>query len=100
MSTLDLLLVVVGALGVVIVAISARLHQWPVSEPLIAIVAGVLLGPAVTGILELPELTAEPSLLQHGAEVLLAVSVMGVALRYPFAALRRNWRPLAPSSGW
>ena len=95
MSTLDLLLVVVGALGVVIVAISARLHQWPVSEPLIAIVAGVLLGPAVTGILELPELTAEPSLLQHGAEVLLAVSVMGVALRYPFAALRRNWRPLA-----
>lgn len=95
MSTLDLLLAVVGALGVVIVAISARLHQWPLSEPLIALVAGVLLGPAVTGILDLPELTAAPALLQHGAEVLLAISVMGVALRYPFSALRTHWKPLA-----
>ena len=52
MSTLDVLLAIVGALGVVIVAFSARLRQWPVTEPLLALVAGIVLGPAVLGVFE------------------------------------------------
>ncbi|MBC7306731.1 MAG: cation:proton antiporter, partial [Dietzia sp.] len=35
------------------------------------------------------------STLHSGAEILLAVSVMGVALRYPFSAIREHWRRLA-----
>ncbi|AVZ38954.1 MULTISPECIES: cation:proton antiporter [unclassified Dietzia] len=95
MSTLDLLLATVGALGVVIVAVSARLHRWPVSEPLIALGVGIVLGPAVAGVLDVPDIVADPSTLHRGAEILLAVSVMGVALRYPFSAIRRHWRRLA-----
>ncbi|MBB1040525.1 MULTISPECIES: cation:proton antiporter [unclassified Dietzia] len=94
MSTLDLLLATVGALGVVIVALSARLHRWPVSEPLLALGAGIVLGPVVMGLLEVPDIVADPSTLHHGAEILLAISVMGVALRYPFSAIRRHWRRL------
>ena len=90
MSTLDLLLAAVGALGVVIVALSARIHRWPVSEPLIAIVAGVILGPAVTGVLDLPDIVRDQSTLHTGAEILLGISVMGVALRYPFSAIRQH----------
>ncbi|MGN0100358.1 MAG: cation:proton antiporter [Dietzia sp.] len=95
MPTLDLLLAAVGALGVVIVALSARMHQWPVSEPLIALAAGVVLGPAVLGVLDVPDILAEQSTLHSGAEILLAVSVMGVALRYPVSALREHRRRLA-----
>ncbi|MBS7546705.1 cation:proton antiporter domain-containing protein [Dietzia massiliensis] len=95
LTALDVLLVTVGALGVVIVALSARLRQWPVTEPLIALVAGVLLGPAVSGVLDVRDIIADHSTLHTGAEILLAISVMGVALRYPFSAIRRHWRRLA-----
>lgn len=88
MSVLDLVLVSVGVLGILIVALSARLQQWPVSEPLLALVAGVLLGPRVSGAIDLPSIIADPTLLHDPAEILLAISVMGVALRYPFGALR------------
>ena len=95
LPTLDLLLAAVGALGVVIVALSARMTRWPVSEPLIALAGGVILGPAVLGVLDVPDILAEQSTLHSGAEILLAVSVMGVALRYPFSAIREHWRRLA-----
>lgn len=94
MSTLDLLLATVGALGVVIVAVSARLHRWPVSEPLIAPGVGIVLGPVVLGVLDVPDIVTDPSTLHRGAEILLGISVMGVALRYPFSAIRRHWRRL------
>lgn len=94
-STLDLLFAAVGALGVVIVALSARLHRWPVSIPLLALTAGIVLGPEVAGLLDVPDIVADHTTLHHGAEILLAISVMGVALRYPFSAIRTHWRRLA-----
>ena len=94
MSTLDLVLAVVGALGVVIVAVSARLRHWPVTEPLAALLAGVVLGPAVLGVLDVPDIVADQSTLHHAAEILLGISVMGVALRYPFSQIRPHWRRL------
>lgn len=93
-STLDVLLAIVGALGVVIVAVSARLRHWPVTEPLIALAAGIVLGPAVLGVLDVPDIVTDQSTLHHGAEILLGISVMGVALRYPFSQIRQHWRRL------
>lgn len=95
LSTLDVMLAIVGALGVVIVAVSARLRRWPVTEPLIALAAGIVLGPAVLGVLDVPDIVSDPSTLHTGAEILLAISVMGVALRYPFSEIRQHWRRLA-----
>ena len=95
LSTLDVMLAIVGALGVVIVAVSARLRRWPVTEPLIALAAGIVLGPAVLGVLDVPDIVSDPSALHTGAEILLAISVMGIALRYPFSEIRKHWRRLA-----
>jgi sodium/hydrogen antiporter len=92
--TLDVMLAVVGALGVLVAALSARIRRLPVSEPLLGLLAGVLLGPAVLGALDLPPVTRDHRTLHEVAELLLAVSVMGVALRYPFVDVRRRLRPV------
>lgn len=85
----------VGALGLVVATLSARMRHLPVSEPLLGLLAGILLGPAVADVLTLPRLTEEHSLLHEAARLLLAVSVMSVALRYPIAEARRQVAPVA-----
>jgi sodium/hydrogen antiporter len=92
--TLDVMLTAVGALGVLVAALSARIRRLPVSEPLLGLLAGVLLGPAVLGVLDLPPVTREHATLHEVSELLLAVSVMGVALRYPFTDVRRRLGPV------
>lgn len=91
---LDVMLAAVGALGLVIAAISARMRRLPLSEPLLALVTGVLLGPAVLDLLRLEPITGDHVTFHDGARILLAVSVMGVALRYPFSDARRRLGPV------
>lgn len=91
---LDVLLLAVGALGVVVAALSARLRRLPLSEPLLALVAGVLLGPAVAGVLTTPTILDDHKTFHEATRLLLAVSVMGVALRYPFSHVRRQVGPV------
>jgi len=93
--TLDLLLITVGALGVLVAALSARIRRLPVSEPLLAVVVGVLVGPEVLDALPLPPITTEHATVHEAARILLAISVTGVALRYPFASVRAQLRPLS-----
>jgi len=92
--TLDLVLVAVGALGLVVASLSEKLRRLPVSEPLLALGLGVVLGPAATDLLSLPPLTEDHASLHEGTRILLAVSVMAVALRYPFRDVRRRLRPV------
>jgi NhaP-type Na+/H+ or K+/H+ antiporter len=80
----------VGLLAVVLALISRRLRRLPVSEPLIALLLGVVLGPRVTGLLDVGEEVRDPLLLE-AARVLLAASVMAAALRFPVT----SWRPIA-----
>lgn len=92
---LDLILVAVGALGLAVAATSQEIRRLPVTEPLLALALGAVLGKHVTGLLALPTLVDDPVMLHDGARVLLAVSVMAIALRYPLSHLRRHVRPLA-----
>ncbi len=92
---LDVLLVAVGLLGVLIAGLSARIRRLPFSEPMLAVALGIVAGPQVLDVLALRSLTEEHASVHEGARVLLAVSVMGVALRYPFGAVRRQLRPVA-----
>lgn len=92
--TLDVLLIAVGALGVLVAALSARIRRLPLSEPLLALVVGVLLGPEVFGALPLPPITAEQGVVHDATRVLLVISVIGVALRYPFGSVRSQLRPV------
>ena len=75
MTTVAVLLVAVALLGLVIATLSTRLRDLPLSEPLLALVAGVLLGPAVTGAIDLPPVTQRSHEMHELSQVLLAVSV-------------------------
>jgi len=93
-NVLDVLLVATGVLAVVVVATSRLIRSMPVSEPLAAVAVGVVLGTQVTGALDVPPITEEWKHLHEASRLLLALSVMAVALRYPSAAVRSRWRPV------
>lgn len=95
MMEVDVVLGAVGLLGVVVAALSAKMRQLPLSEPMLGLVAGVVLGPPALDVLRTGSFTDEHSILHEASRVLLAVSVMAVALRYPFSAARTRWRPVA-----
>ncbi|MBN1093204.1 cation:proton antiporter [Blastococcus sp. TML/M2B] len=88
------MLVAAGVLGLAVAALSDRLRRLPVSEPVLALAAGVLLGPELLGLLDVPPLTEDSTWLHTTTRLLLAISVMAVALRYPFGGARRRLRPV------
>lgn len=91
---LEVLLAATGALGAVVAALSRRIRQLPLSEPLLGLVTGVLLGPEVLQVLDTPPVGERSSEFHDAARVLLAVSVMAIALRYPFRTVRRRVWPV------
>ncbi|WP_289017197.1 cation:proton antiporter [uncultured Ornithinimicrobium sp.] len=88
-------LAVLGLGGVVLALVSGPLERWvPVSEPLVALAVGVLVGPAALGLVRLEQELVDVLLLE-GSRVLLAASVMAAALRYPWERLRGLLGPTA-----
>ncbi len=94
MEELHLGYALVGSLAVVLAAMSTRVRDLPVSEPLMALLLGVVAGPAVLGLVHVPE-DQRARLVTEVSRVLLAVSLMGVGLRYPVKRLRGVLSPTA-----
>ena len=69
-------------------------ERTPVSEPLIALIAGVLIGPAALGLLDLADIGDQNLILEEAALVTLGVALVGVALRLPVGYSSGNWRLL------
>jgi sodium/hydrogen antiporter len=96
MSQLDLALTTIGlavlALGLVSRLIKRRL--W-ISEPLLALLAGVALGPAALGWLEPETWGRQDVILEETIQITLAIALMEVALRLPRGHPMRAWRSLA-----
>lgn len=92
--TIDLLLLAGGILAIGVAALSTRLRRLPVSEPLLGLLVGVVLGPAVAGVLPLAPLTEDHTWTHTATRLLLAISVMAIALRYPFGAARSRLGPV------
>lgn len=90
---LHLLYAVFGVAAVVLALGGRRLRMLPVSEPLVALVLGVVVGPQVLGAIEIGTEGRDLVLLE-GSRLLLAGSVMAAALRFPVAELRPLLRPL------
>lgn len=89
--TLDTALLTLGALGIVVVFASALIRHLPLSEPLVALALGVILGPEVLGVADFGRGTT----LLHGvAEVGVAIALMAVALRSPWDDVRAHLRPV------
>jgi len=71
-----------------------KTRLW-LSDPLIALVVGILLGPTVLGWFDLAHWGRPEGILEQGARLTIAVQVMGVALRLPTAYPFKRRRVLA-----
>ena len=87
MEDLHLGYALVGSLAVALAALSSKMRDLPFSEPLLALLLGVVVGPQVLGLVEVSDPLRTP-LVHEMARVLLAISLIGVALRFPVRRLR------------
>lgn len=92
MYPLHLSYALVGILGVLLAFWGSAIRRAPVSEPLLALLVGVLAGP-VLGLIDLPPHEASVVTLEV-SRILLAISLMAVALRFPLSAYRSVIRPV------
>ena len=95
MNVLYVSLAAVGGLLLLLGLLGGLLKErTPISEPLIALLAGVLIGPAALGLLDLADLGEQTLILEEATLVTLGVALVGVALRLPVGYSSRNWRLL------
>jgi len=87
LDSLHLVYAVVGTAGVLLALVSRNLRHLPISEPLVALLLGVVLGPELLSLVEIDPELRDPLLLE-GTRLLLATSVMAAALRFPVTSLR------------
>lgn len=91
--TVDVALAVAGVAFVVIGLLATVLRRMLLSSVLVAVVAGVVLGPELIGILD-PAATAgdERKLLEEASRVTLSISLVSAGLQVRRADLRENRR--------
>jgi NhaP-type Na+/H+ or K+/H+ antiporter len=93
---INIALVAVGAVVLVVGLLSNLLRSSFVSTPMVALLAGVLLGPAMLGLLVPSDWGGqEETILEQATRLTLAISLMGVALRLPERFPFRDWRSMA-----
>ncbi|MDP9475387.1 MAG: cation:proton antiporter [Actinomycetota bacterium] len=95
MSTLNIALLTVGGVVLLVGLFSEPLKRSILSVPLVCLSAGVLLGPAVLGVLDPADWGNQAIILEQAARLTIAISLMGIALRLPSGYPLRRWRPLA-----
>jgi sodium/hydrogen antiporter len=96
LSELNIALAVVGGSVLILGLLSGLIRRSILSEPLVALLVGVLLGPAALGLLEPAGWGSQKeTILEQAARLTLAISLMGVALRLPKREPLRGWRSLA-----
>ncbi len=96
MEALNISLLVVGGLVLVLGLLSSVTRRSLISEPVVALAVGALLGPAVLGVLDVSDWgSRETILVEQAARLTLAIGLMGVALRLPKGYFRRNSRSIA-----
>lgn len=93
MHDLYLTYAVIGAAGLLLAAFSRKIPRLPISEPLVGLLLGVLVGPQLLGLIHLDAQVRDLVLLE-GTRLLLAGSVMAAALRFPATELRSIVRPV------
>ncbi|WP_052666053.1 cation:proton antiporter [Nitriliruptor alkaliphilus] len=88
---LDVVLFVVGAVALVFACLFAHLERWSITPSLLGLVVGIAIGPQALDLLALPD-GERIAILHRAAQLLLAVALMGTALRYPSGAVRQRVR--------
>jgi sodium/hydrogen antiporter len=99
-SELFVALAAVGGLLLVLGLLSGLIHESGfLSEPLFALLAGVLIGPAVFDLFDLAGLGEQETILEGASLVTLGVALVGVALQLPEGWSSRNWRNKGKNQG-
>lgn len=87
---LDSALVLIGVVLLVLGLTSRLLKRLFLSSVLLALVAGVVLGPEILGVIELTDTTAARRSLEELARLTLAIALMGAGLHLTRKDLREN----------
>lgn len=82
----------VGAIVLLIGMVSAPLARSPLPPTLLALLLGVLVGPAALGLVDLHALGDEVKIRELATRLTLGIGLIGVALRVPRDYPRRRWR--------
>lgn len=98
-NPLNVALVVTGGLVLVLGLFSNPLSRGPLTAPIIALLVGVGLGPSGAGVASVAAWGDQTAILEQVARLTLTVGLMGVALRLPLDAIRRQRRALATMLG-
>lgn len=99
-SEINLALLALGALILVIGLFAGVMKErFFVSDPMVALLVGVLLSPPVLGLVDLAHWGSPEGILEQGTRIAIAIQVMAVALRLPPRYLFRQWRTLATLLG-
>ncbi|CAN5245444.1 sodium:proton antiporter [soil metagenome] len=99
MSALNVALLTIGGLVLLVGLFSSPIKRSLLSAPIVALLLGVLLGPAVFGMLDPAEWGSQETILEQAARLTIAISLMGIALRLPSGYPFSRWRPLAVMLG-
>jgi NhaP-type Na+/H+ or K+/H+ antiporter len=94
MSQLNIALAIMGGVAVCIALLSALIKRSPVSEPALAVLVGLAVGPYGLSWLDLARWGDSFSILEQAARLTLAIGLMGVALRLQRAALKAMLKPV------
>jgi len=94
MSQLNIALAIMGGVAVCIALLSALIKRSPVSEPALAVLVGLAVGPYGLNWLDLARWGETFSVLEQAARLTLAIGLMGVALRLQRAALKAILKPV------
>lgn len=97
---INLILVSLGGIVLILGLLSGWLKErlW-LSDPIVALVLGILLGPAVLNWLNLSRWGNSEGILEQGARIAIAIQVMGVALRLPPGYPRENRKTIGALLG-
>ena len=94
MTQLNIALALMGGVAVCIALLSAQIKRSAVSEPALAVLVGVAVGPYGLSWLDLARWGDTFSILEQAARLTLAMGLMGVALRLQPAALKAMLKPI------
>jgi NhaP-type Na+/H+ or K+/H+ antiporter len=92
----NLALLTLSGLVILLGSFSSVLKQRLfLSEPIVALLVGVILGPLVSGAVNLSDWGNPNVILEQGARLAIAIQLIGAALRLPPGYPFRQWRTLA-----
>jgi len=95
MHEFNILTAALGGLVLFLALGSDRLAASPLPPTLLALLLGILFGPRVFGLIQLPAADEMAVVLEGAARLTLGIGLVGVALRIPPDYPRREWRAMA-----